>query len=269
MRKALCVAVATWSCVALAEKPHMAVVDLEVAGGVEPSIGRALSEAVAAEVAAKGFFQVISAKDIQTLLGHERQQQLLGCSEQSSCMSELAGALGARFVLAGSVAKLGDAFQLTLEAIDSQKVKPIGRSVRIARGLDALQAQLPYAVSEATGTPAPPPPSHLLAYAAMASGSALVIAGGVVGFQGLSQETSVSKELSLGATDPAVLKPSSYYQDAASQIRLQKSLGLAGLIAGAGLVGLGFFLNPKDVVGHATLSLAPGGASVAVAGSFP
>jgi hypothetical protein len=37
------------------------------------------------------------------LLGLERQKQMLGCAEDSSnCLAELAGALGARFVLNGS-----------------------------------------------------------------------------------------------------------------------------------------------------------------------
>ena len=78
-----------------AEKPRMVVLGLDPAGGVEPEIAQSLTEAVTAEIAARGLFQVISASEVQTLLGFERQKQLLGCSEEGECLTELAGALGA------------------------------------------------------------------------------------------------------------------------------------------------------------------------------
>lgn len=256
----------------VAEKPRLAVLTLEVAGGVEPAIGGVLSEAIAAEVAAKGYFQVVSAKDIQTMLGVERQRQLVGCSDEGSCLAELSGALGARFVLAGSVAKLGDAFQLTLQTQDSKKLQPVGRAVRIARGLEGLQAQLPYAVAEATATPPPPAPSHLMAYGAVGSGAALLIGGAVVGFTGLTEETALSKELSLGTTQPSVLKPVAYYQDAASRVRLEKSLAVVGLASGAALVGLGVFLNLTEGAGasvRVAVVPAAAGTGLALTGTLP
>jgi TolB-like protein len=254
-----------------ADKPRLAVLDLDVAGGVDASIGRALSEAIAAEVSSKDYFRVMTSKDIQTLLGQERQRQLLGCSEEGgTCLAELAGALGARFVLSGQVAKLGSAYQLTLQTIDSKKVQPIGRSVRIARDLEALRAQLPWAVAEATATPPPPAPSHWLAYSAIGAGAALAVGGGVIGFTGLNEETAVTKELSLGSSQRSVLKPVSYYQDAANRVRVEKSVAVAALVVGAALVGAGIYLNPSDGSStHIAVSLAPGAASVALAGSFP
>src|SRR5947207_17625 len=81
-------------------KPKLIVLRLSVAGGVEPELGGAITEAVTTEVSARGFFNVLSSKDVETLLGVERQKQMLGCADDaSSCLSELAGALGARFVL--------------------------------------------------------------------------------------------------------------------------------------------------------------------------
>src|SRR5690348_2331301 len=75
------------------EKPKLVVLDLTVAGGVEPSVAGALTEAITNQVSATGFFQVVSAKDIQTLLGIERQKQMVGCTSEGSCLTELAGAL--------------------------------------------------------------------------------------------------------------------------------------------------------------------------------
>jgi len=55
------------------EKPRLAVLDLDVAGA-DRAIGRAFAEAIASELGAKDYFSVMSAKDIETLLGRERQK---------------------------------------------------------------------------------------------------------------------------------------------------------------------------------------------------
>ncbi len=51
---------------------------------------------------------VLTARDLGVVLGVERQKQLLGC-EESSCVAELAGALGTDGVIIGDVGKLGSA----------------------------------------------------------------------------------------------------------------------------------------------------------------
>src|SRR5688500_12106365 len=72
------------------EKPKLIVLDLAAAGGVEPSVAGALSETVANETQARGFFQVLSSREVATLIGLERQRELLGCSDDSSaCLTEL------------------------------------------------------------------------------------------------------------------------------------------------------------------------------------
>ena len=44
--------------------------------------------------------EVVSGAEIRSLIGFERQKQLLGCKEDSSCIAEMGGALGASgFVL--------------------------------------------------------------------------------------------------------------------------------------------------------------------------
>jgi hypothetical protein len=62
--------------------------------------------------------RITTPKDMAALLGIEKQKQLLGCSDQSSsCMAELAGALGADGLITGQVAKVGKRFQLNLKVI--------------------------------------------------------------------------------------------------------------------------------------------------------
>lgn len=64
--------------------------------------------------------KVTTAADISTLLGFERQKELLGCSENAqSCIAELANALGVDGLVVGSIGKFGDNFQLNIKTLSS------------------------------------------------------------------------------------------------------------------------------------------------------
>jgi hypothetical protein len=253
------------------EKPKLIVLDLAAAGGVAPEVASALSEAVTTELAARGLFLVVSSKDLQTLLGVARQKQVMGCSDDSSCLTELGGAIGARFVMSGSVAQLGGAYQLSLQTLDTTTARPVGRSSRIAPDLGALRAQVPYAAAEATGSPLPPPPSRALTYSLVGAGAAFAIAGGIVGFTGLSREQEVRRELERGRTNPSVLRTAEEYQEDQRSVSLQKTFSLVALSVGAGLIGLGVYLNPTDpaTAGSVRVVLAPSAEGVGIAGVFP
>ncbi len=251
-----------------AEKPKLAVLELTAAGGVDIKVAGALTETITQEVANAGFFSVLSSREVQTLVGFERQKQMMGCSEESSCLTELAGAMGARFVMSGTLAKLGEAYQLSLQVLDSNKAQPVGRTVRIAKDLTALQAQIPFAVAEATATPPPAPPSRVLPYSLMAGGGLLVVGGAVVGLDGLSRDAALAREVS---ADNPVLKPISVYQREQQQIGFEKTISLVALSAGAALVATGFLLNPPELVSRsgASVTLVPGPRGVALVGVFP
>jgi len=247
------------------DKPKLAVMEL-AAGGVEPHLAAALTESVTQEIAARGFFQVISSREIHTLLGFERQKQMVGCSNEQSCLAELADAMGARFVLSGALSRLGDALQLSIQVLDSARAQPLGRSIRIARDVAALQAQLPYAVAEATATPLPPPPSRVLPYSLIGGGALVVVGSAVVGIDGVSRDLALVRELQAG--NP-VLRTLPAYQAETSSISVEKTLGLVGFVAGAGLVAAGVLLNPPEAVSGPKVALVPVAGGVAVVGVWP
>jgi hypothetical protein len=226
-----------------AERPRLVVVDLTAAGGLDPSIARAMTQTVSAAIAQPGLFNVISSHEIETMLGVERQKALSGCGDATSCLTELADAMNARFVLSGTLAQLGDAYQLTLQTVDSQRAQPLGRAVRISSSLKALQDQLPYAVAEATATPAPKPPSRVPAIALWVGGAGLLIGGGLAGFDALSRERAMSDELTRGASMPEVLRPLSDYQALAAQAAREKTIALSCMIGGAVALIAGFVFN--------------------------
>lgn len=85
--------------------------------GVDPKLGAVFQERFVSRLGAADL-RVTSQQDIAQVLGLERQKQLLGCStESSSCLAELAGALGVDLVLSGSVARSESGFIASIRVI--------------------------------------------------------------------------------------------------------------------------------------------------------
>jgi len=226
------------------ELPKLLVLDF-AAGGVGAEIASALTEAAAAEISARGFFQVVTSRDLQTLVGLERQKQLMGCGEASgSCLAELGGALGAKVVLSGSVTRLGPNLQLNLQALDSSRALPLGRTTRIAPDIDPLRKSLPYAVAEVLGIPSPTPPSRVVPYSLMGGGAVAVLAGAGMGVLAFAQEEAFLRELELGSRQQGILEDAESYRQEASRIGVLKTAALATALIGVAAGMAGFFLNP-------------------------
>jgi hypothetical protein len=95
--------------------PVLVVVpDARVSGGVDADFGGLVTDELA-RMLTSGAFKVTTAAQLSTVLGLERQRQLMGCGEDStSCAAELANALGAEVVTMTSVAKVGEALHCNL-----------------------------------------------------------------------------------------------------------------------------------------------------------
>jgi hypothetical protein len=251
-------------------KPKLVVLEMTAGGGIDPTVAAALGDAITLEVSRRGYFTATSMKELQTAVGIERQRALVGCSDTAaSCMAELADAIGARFVLSGSLTRIGEAYQLSLQTLDTTKAQPIGRSVRIAREPSALIAQVPYAVAEATATSLPPPPSRVLPLTLIIGGGVLALIGAVVGFEGFSRDRAVQAELTSGDVNPSVLRPLASYRDDARAVFVEKTGGLVAVSVGAALIVLGIFLMPPSSPGGSSVAFVPSPNGFAVVGALP
>ena len=76
------------------------------------------AELLAQELTTRGL-RIMTARDISATLGLERQRQLLGCSEEHTCISELVGALGADGLIVGDVGKLGAEYVINLKVLSA------------------------------------------------------------------------------------------------------------------------------------------------------
>jgi hypothetical protein len=102
--------------------------------------GEFYAEHLANQLTGRGL-QVTTSKQIATVLGMERQRQLLGCSEDAAaCLTELANALGADAILSGEVGKLdGCSVQLNLKVLASDTGAVLATSsLRATGAADAL-----------------------------------------------------------------------------------------------------------------------------------
>jgi hypothetical protein len=266
LRRALPLALLCLSAQA-AELPRLLVRDLQVRGGASADIASALTESLAQEAGRRGFFQVVSTRDVVALLGLERQKQLLGCGDEaSSCLTELTGALDARFVVSGTLTLLGEGFQLSVQTLDARTAQPLGRSLRIARDLQGLRAQVPFIIAEATGTPLPPPPSRALPITLTAAGGVALAAAGVLAFNAFTVDVAVASELSRGEG----LRSFAAYDAERARIGTLKSAALGLAIGGAALAAGGVtWLLLQGREGGAAVALVPTGNGLLLAGAFP
>lgn len=250
------------------------------AAGVDPSLAEFFAEYFAQKLGEQGV-RVTTQKEISSLLGLERQRQMLGCSEQAqSCLAELAGALGVDGVVLGTVAKVGSGFAVTLKIISAQdgrvlvsasdRFKNDKRVVdwlgRVAppfaaklglelRAVPASDKQLaiarePQTVRDDEDEVRPAATPSAYAWIPFASAGVLAVAGG--GSYGLAKMKESDLRQGIGATS---------YPELNSQLGTMNTmqtaavgLGVAALVAGAVGGGLVLFGGSTPA---ASASLAP------------
>ncbi len=255
---------------AAAQKPKVAVLEFTRAGDVEAGVVTVIGEAVATELAHQGIYDVVTAAEIASLIGLERQKQLLGCAEDgASCMAELGNALGAKLILNGSLAKLGELYQLNLQAIDAGTAQVVGRASFLSKDIEEIRAGLPFLVARATGTPEPEVRSRVPGYLTVGGGVLTLALGGLFALQTFNQEQALDKELKLGNTAPVVLRPLDYYQGESERLARDKTTALTAAAVGVGAIAFGWiFLLPKAPRAAAQASLVPTGNGIAVVGTW-
>lgn len=109
------------------DSPRVAAPPWQVSGVTEPAaIG--YTEYFAQKLSGGGI-RVITHTEIKSLLGVERQRQLLGCAQdQSECLAEIADALGSAGLLIGTLSKGDSGFLITLRVLDTRSGSELSRA---------------------------------------------------------------------------------------------------------------------------------------------
>ncbi len=124
--------------VSAAPRTKLAVTEIKAVQGVSPGTATILSDIVVSEVARAGH-DVISQSDIKAMVGFEQQKKMLGCTDDSSCLAEIGGALGVDYMMTGQVGQIGTRFRISLLVVDTKKARVAGRSAQFCdQNEDAL-----------------------------------------------------------------------------------------------------------------------------------
>lgn len=140
------------------KKLKLLVLDVKVANPEDIDAGAAdtLTQFVAAH-AARFPLEVVAMSDVRDLVELEGQKQAMGCdTSSSSCLGDLAGALGADLVLGTRAGKLDAVYVVSLQLYDARTTGAEGRASVQAWSIAEASAKVGPAIDEllrkATGT---------------------------------------------------------------------------------------------------------------------
>lgn len=103
-----------------AAAPSVVVMRIESGNALATGSADLLTAVVTSHIRNLGTFgRVMGAGELESMLSLEKQKQLMECSAES-CMAEIAGALGARFMALTRVGKLGESLVVTFSLLDTQ-----------------------------------------------------------------------------------------------------------------------------------------------------
>jgi hypothetical protein len=245
------------------KKPlRIAVYRLESAGIDERAV-RVTEESLLAELRKLQRASVLSLDEVKALLDLEAEKQLLGCSE-SSCLAEIAEALGADALVTGGVTQVGDAVTVAWKRIDPSAAAVVQTFTRqltaaggeellavVGPGVEELFPELPLRAGQVRGVapevavrlnPPPLPPAAFWSAAGATGAVAVATAGaGVVWF------TSESTLRSTFETAKGTAVPAQTVLDQQAQVQISNAAfwALVG-VTGAGVITTGFMFPFTD-----------------------
>ncbi|MEW5850832.1 MAG: PEGA domain-containing protein [Myxococcota bacterium] len=100
----------------------------------EPGLANAATAQAAQGLRDLRVLKVVDPETIAGLLGAEALRQSTGCSD-ASCLAELAGAVGAAYVVSGSIARTGEEYTLNLVLTDQRTAQAMDGVVRQEKSL--------------------------------------------------------------------------------------------------------------------------------------
>jgi len=123
--------------------PDLAVLDMQLKGGVDPNVGDMLGEMILARLNKTGRFgSILGGADIRDMLSLEEQRSALGC-EDDSCLTDLGGALGVPYLFTSSLGTFGGRYILTLKLASVDDAKVLSRASEVIEGEGSLLEALP------------------------------------------------------------------------------------------------------------------------------
>ncbi len=153
---------------------------------VDVEVRRAIASTLTVALGTTGRFAALSSSELAQLADLEADKQAAGC-DSSSCLGEIAGALGARYVVFGDATQLGALLVVNLSLFDVERATSVQRTsfeVRDQTELPARARQAAAALAGTGGASAPAAGVPLVPLTLVVTGGAVALAG--LGFDLLS-----------------------------------------------------------------------------------
>lgn len=214
---------------------------------VEPDVAGYFAEHFEQELRSRGF-EVVTPRDIASILGLERQKQLLGCTDDG-CAVELGNALGAAALVNASVAHLGGGFRATFRVIASTDGHTLAQASAEGDDEAAFLKSLTLAAASVAREFGYAPPASALLW--LSTGAAVVLAvGSAVAF--------VVAKLQLDALDRELASARVVTMQAENLALGGRAAEIVGWSAGALAVGAGVTAIVASVSGRSpTVAFTP------------
>jgi TolB-like protein len=123
------------------EKHRILLLDLK-AENIKPETVKLIDGILATQLSKLEEFNVVSNADMREMLALEADRTSAGCTDDEGCLAEMAGALGARFVLYGQVGALGESMVVNLNLRDTAAAGSVVRESIMAEKIEQIPAKL-------------------------------------------------------------------------------------------------------------------------------
>jgi len=117
-------------------RPSAAVLDLKARQGVGTDVAALLADSLTVNLRkSQRFSRVVAASELAETLGYEQQKQAANC-EDTSCLVEIAGALGVDLLIFGNVGRVGTLWVINLKMVNARTGTSEGSASRNLPGDD-------------------------------------------------------------------------------------------------------------------------------------
>lgn len=114
-------------------KTKVAVLDLKGSDSVPKELRESIGGVIPESLDGLGPFKAISKQDIEQMLALEAMKETVGCSDVA-CLAEIGGALGADYMVTGSLIRVDQTYMLQLQLLNIRTSRPEQRVTREYRG---------------------------------------------------------------------------------------------------------------------------------------
>lgn len=116
-------------------RTKIAVMELKAERGIDKGLMKLLNELLLTEFGKTGQFDVIGGSDIESMLQHQQQTQMLTCSDVG-CLAELGGALGVEKLVYANIGKIGSFYLVNVKIINVRTARVEGRVSYKVEGIE-------------------------------------------------------------------------------------------------------------------------------------